>query len=42
VVNDAGNEKYLPEWYFSSAQLNVVALSSFLGRALSQHTILVM
>lgn len=27
--------KYLPEWYFSSAQLNVVAISSFLGRALS-------
>lgn len=35
VVNDEGDEKYLPEWYFSSAQLNAVALSTFLGRAIS-------
>lgn len=35
VVSDSEQDKYLPEWYFSSAQLNVVALSTFLGRALS-------
>lgn len=28
------NKKYSPEWYFSTAQLNVVAFSVFLGRAL--------
>ncbi len=28
------NRKYSPEWYFSTAQLNVVAFSVFLGRAL--------
>lgn len=26
-------EEYTPEWYFSSAQLNVVALTTFFGRA---------
>lgn len=31
VSND--NEEYLPDWYFSSAQLNVVALTTFLARA---------
>lgn len=30
-----GNECYQPEWFFSTAQLNTVALSSFLSRALS-------
>src|SRR5699024_6981337 len=28
-------ESYRPEWYFSTAQLNTVAFSSFFGRALS-------
>lgn len=28
------DKKYSPEWYFSTAQLNVVAFSVFLGRAL--------
>lgn len=32
VGND--DKKYSPEWYFSTAQLNVVAFSIFLGRAL--------
>lgn len=31
VSND--KEQYLPDWYFSSAQLNVVALTTFLARA---------
>lgn len=35
LVDDGKQEQYLPEWYFSSAQLNVVALSTFLGRASS-------
>lgn len=33
VLVASENEEYLPEWYFSSAQLNVVALSTFFGRA---------
>lgn len=38
VVNeqiDGEAESYRPEWYFSTAQLNTVAFSSFFGRALS-------
>lgn len=38
VVNeqsDGETELYRPEWYFSTAQLNTVAFSSFFGRALS-------
>lgn len=31
VSNDT--EEYLPDWYFSSAQLNVVALTTFFARA---------
>lgn len=32
---DGEAESYRPEWYFSTAQLNTVAFSSFFGRALS-------
>lgn len=37
VVSDSDKEEYTPEWYFSSAQLNVVALTTFFGRANSVH-----
>ena len=30
---------YRPEWYFSMAQLNTVAFSSFFGRALSTNNL---
>lgn len=33
-AKDKNDETYSPEWYFSTAQLNVVAFSLFLGRAL--------
>jgi len=33
VIDRQGNS-YIPEWYFSTAQLNVIAFSLFLGRAL--------
>lgn len=40
VVDDNGNS-YIPEWYFSTAQLNIIAFSLFLGRALYvQKTVL--
>lgn len=38
MVNEQSDGKvdaYRPEWYFSTAQLNTVAFSSFFGRALS-------
>lgn len=31
---DGGSDSYRPEWYFSTAQLNTVAFSSFFSRAL--------
>lgn len=37
-VSDKTGKKYSPEWYFSTAQLNVVAFSVFLGRALKTET----
>lgn len=42
VVNeqiDGEAESYRPEWYFSTAQLNTVAFSSFFGRALSTKSL---
>lgn len=42
VVNeqiDGETESYRPEWYFSTAQLNTVAFSSFFGRALSTNNV---
>ena len=42
VVNeqtDGEAESYRPEWYFSTAQLNTVAFSSFFGRALSTNNL---
>lgn len=33
VLDNNGNS-YIPEWYFSTAQLNIIAFSLFLGRAL--------
>ncbi|MFL0267934.1 AAA family ATPase [Candidatus Clostridium radicumherbarum] len=33
VLVTSEKEEYIPEWYFSSAQLNVVALTTFFGRA---------
>lgn len=32
-------DSYRPEWYFSTAQLNTVAFSSFFGRALSAQSL---
>lgn len=38
VVSDKDNlDQYLPEWYFSSAQLNALALSMFLSKAISKR-----
>lgn len=37
---DKEGSAYIPEWYFSTAQLNVVAFSIFLGRALMSKDIL--
>lgn len=34
-ANDEMSDEYRPEWYFSTAQLNTVAFSSFLSRALA-------
>ena len=34
VQSDTGEEDFYPEWYFSTAQLNAVAFSIFLGKAL--------
>ena len=34
VQEDTGEEDFYPEWYFSTAQLNAVAFSIFLGKAL--------
>lgn len=42
VVNeqiDGEADSYRPEWYFSTAQLNTVAFSSFFGRALSTESL---
>lgn len=42
VVNEqigGEEEAYRPEWYFSTAQLNTVAFSSFFGRALSTNNL---
>lgn len=37
LVSDNNNDdQYLPEWYFSSAQLNALALSMFLSKAISK------
>lgn len=33
ILVSNNTEEYLPDWYFSSAQLNVVALTTFLARA---------
>ncbi|NFN85956.1 hypothetical protein FDF31_03915 [Clostridium sporogenes] len=33
ILVSSDTEEYLPDWYFSSAQLNVVALTTFLARA---------
>lgn len=46
TVNSNDEEVYQPEWFFSTAQLNTVALSSFLNLALQSdaqplHTILI-
>lgn len=38
-VVDKNDRKYSPEWYFSTAQLNVVAFSVFLGRALQAQDV---
>lgn len=37
--SDGEETSYRPEWYFSTAQLNTVAFSSFFGRALSTNNL---
>jgi DNA repair exonuclease SbcCD ATPase subunit len=38
LVSDKDNsDQYLPEWFFSSAQLNALALSMFLSKAISNN-----
>lgn len=37
TVDGKDGDIYQPEWFFSTAQLNTVALSSFLGRAISAN-----
>lgn len=39
VKDDKGQGAYRPEWYFSTAQLNTVAFSSFFGRALTAENL---